>query len=373
MTTTSDTPAAPQPPNSTPPAPRRFERSSSDRIIAGVCGGLGRYFGIDPMLVRIAFVALALLGGTGLVVYAAAVLLVPNDGDAEPSPTSGRDRAILAAGAVALTIAGFSLGLFGGVGLAGAFVPVALLALAGLAVYWFASGRRPSGAPADVLRRALLGIGLLVGCFALAVGSFVATGLGGGVVVAALVIASGAALVGAAFVGGARWLVLPALAIALPLAFVSAADIDLEGGFGARTERPSTVAEVHDSYRIGAGELVVDLRDVKLPAGDRQMKLGVGTGHVLVLVPEDVCVATKASLGMGAVQVFDRDGGGIDVTWNDSRRARVGTPRLVLDGDVGLGFLEVRHNRVDQGREFHGRGIDFSPDQERNSACATAS
>jgi phage shock protein PspC (stress-responsive transcriptional regulator) len=367
MTTTPDSPTVPQPPDSDPPGPRRFERSSSDRIIAGVCGGLGRYFGIDPMLVRIGFVALALLGGTGLVVYAAAVLLVPSDGDTEPSPTSGRDRAIVAGVAIALTIVGFTLGLFGGIGFGGAFVPVALLALAGLAVFWFASGRRPSGAPADVLRRALLGIGLLVACAGLAVGSFLATGLGGGVVVAALVIASGAALAGAAFVGGARWLVLPALAIALPLAFVSAADIDLKGGFGQRTERPATVAEVHDSYRIGAGELVVDLRDVRLPAGDRRMQLGVGTGHVLVLVPNDVCVATKASLGMGAVQIFDRDGGGIDVNWNDSRRAPANTPRLVLDGDVGVGFLEVRHNRVDH----NGHRFDGLSDLERNSACAT--
>ncbi len=365
MNSTPDTPAAPQPPD---PAPRRFERSSRDRIIGGVCGGLGRYFGIDAMLVRIGFVALALLGGTGLIVYAAAVLLVPNDGEVPSTPRSNRDRAIVAGVAIALTIAGFGLGLFGGIGIGGAFVPVALLTLAGLAVFWFASGQRPSGAPGEVVRRAVLGIGLLIGCAALAVGSFVASGLGGGVVVASLVIVSGAALVGAAFVGGARWLVLPALAIALPLAFVSAADIDLDGGFGQRTERPATLAEVNDSYRIGAGELVVDLRDVDLPAGDHRMKLGVGTGHLLVLVPDDVCVATKATIGMGGVEVFDRDGGGIDVEWNDSRRAPTGTARLVVDGDVGLGFLEVRHRRVD-----HHDGRSFDPDtlDERNAACAT--
>jgi len=367
MTTTPDTsPTAPQPPEPGPRTPRRFERSSSDRIIAGVCGGLGRYFGIDAMLVRIGFVALALLGGTGLIVYAAAVVLVGNDEDAEPSPTSDRDRMIIAGVAVALTIAGFSLGLFGNVGFAGAFVPVALLALAGLAVYWFASGRRPGGAPADVLRRALLGIGLLIVCAALAVASFLAAGLGGGVAVASLVIASGAALVGAAFVGGARWLILPALAIALPLAFVSAADVDLDGGFGERTERPATIAEIKPAYRIGAGELVVDLRGVHLPAGDRRMKLGIGAGHVLVLVPRDVCVATRARLGMGGVQVFDRDGGGIDVDYNDSRRATARTPRLVLDGDVGVGFLEVRHDRVDRFDRF-----DDVSARERNSACAT--
>ena len=91
---------------------------------------------------------------------------------------------------------------------------------------------------------------------ALAVGSFFAAGFGGGVVVASLVIATGAALVVAAFLGGARWLVLPALAIALPLAFVSAANIDLDGGVGERTVRPGTLAEVKHGYRLGIGELV---------------------------------------------------------------------------------------------------------------------
>ena len=369
MNSTSDSPSTPQPPDSTPPAPRRFERSSTDRVLGGVCGGLGRYFGIDSTLVRIAFIALALLGGTGLVIYAAALLLVPDDGETPPSPTSTRDRAIVAAAAIALTIAGFALGLFSGFGFGSALVPIAFLALAGLAVWWFVSGERPSGGPSDVLRRALLGFGLLLACGALAVGSFFASGLGGGVVVAALVIAAGAGLVAAAFVGGARWLVLPALAIALPLAFVSAAGIDLKGGFGDRNERPATLGELHDSYRLGAGELVVDLRDLELPAGDRNLKIGIGAGHALVLVPDDVCVASRASVGMGAVAVFDRDGGGIDVDWDDGRRAPAGTPRLVLDGDVGLGFLEVRHRDV--GRR-HGRGFRRDISNERNAACATA-
>ena len=367
MNTTADTPASPQPPDPGPPAPRRFLRSSTDRMIGGVCGGLGRYFGIDSTLVRIAFVALALLGGTGLVIYAAALLLVPDDGQTPPSPTSTRDRAIIAAAAIALTIAGFSLGLFGGFGFGGTLVPVAFLALAGLAVWWFVSGERPSGSPGDILRRALLGFGLLIGCFALAAGSFLASGLGGGVVIAGLVIAAGAGLVAAAFVGGARWLVLPALAIALPLAFVSAAGIDLKGGFGQRDERPATLAELQDGYRLGAGELVVDLRDVKLPAGDHHLKIGIGTGHALVLVRDDVCVASTASLGMGAVAVFDRDGGGIDVAWKDGRRAPAGTPRLVVDGDVGLGLLEVRHRDGNR----HGPGFRADRANERNAACAT--
>jgi hypothetical protein len=201
---------------------------------------------------------------------------------------------------------------------------------------------------------------------ALAVGSFIASGFGGGVVIAALVIAAGAALVAAAFVGGARWLILPALAIALPLAFVSAAGIDLDGGFGDRDERPATLSEIKDSYRLGAGQLVIDLRDLKLPAGDRHLKVGIGTGRALLLVPDDVCVATTAKVGMGGVAIFNHQGGGIDADWTDSRRAPAGTPRLVIDGDVGLGLLEVRHQRS------HSHGDDFGEGStERNSACTT--
>jgi phage shock protein PspC (stress-responsive transcriptional regulator) len=373
MNSTPDTPpAAPPPPPAGPPAPKRFERSSTDRLIGGVCGGLGRYFGIDTTLVRIGMVALALLGGTGLVVYAAALILVPSDGEVAPGPNDTRDRAIAIALAITLTIVGLSAGAFG----FGFLFPIGLLAVAGLAVWWFVSGERPAGSARSVARRAALGVGLLLGCFALAIGSFLASGFGGGVVVASLVIAAGAALIAAAFVGGARWLVLPAIAIALPLGFVSATGVDLNGGFGERHVRPGTLAEVKDSYRLGAGELIIDLRDVQIPAGDHRVKVGIGAGHALLLVPEGVCVASEATVGMGGVSVFERDGGGIDVDWSDLRRAPEKTPRLVVDGDIGLGLLEVRHDEDTVHGPRPGRGRSFGYDDEldtdeRNDACST--
>jgi phage shock protein PspC (stress-responsive transcriptional regulator) len=369
MNSTPDSPPTPTPDPVGDPArdngPKRFERSSRDRLIGGVCGGLARYFGVDVTLVRIGMVALAALGGTGLIVYAAALVLVPSDGEVEPGPHDTRDRAIAVAVAIVLAIIGFASG---GFGLGGLF-PLALMLVAGLAVWWFVNGERPSGDAGTIVRRAAQGAGILLGCFGLAVGSFFASGLGGGVVVASLVIAAGAALVAAAFVGGARWLVLPAVAIALPLAFVSATGVDLNGGFGERHVRPGTLAEVKHSYRLGAGELVIDLRDVAIPAGDHRVKVGIGAGHALLLVPAGVCVASTATVGMGGVSVFERDGGGIDVDWSDLRRAPADTPRLVVDGDIGLGLLEVRHNEDDHyapRRRFE--SIDAS---ERNDACAT--
>ena len=56
-----------------------------------------------------------------------------------------------------------------------------------------------------------------------------------------LAVVAGLALVGTAFVGGARWLIVPALALVLPLGVVSAADIDLDGGVGDREYRPATM------------------------------------------------------------------------------------------------------------------------------------
>jgi phage shock protein C len=77
--------------SSTPPhtdTPRRLYRSRDDRKIAGVCGGLARYLGVDPVLIRIGAVVLAAMG-PGLIAYAAAWILVPeHEQAAEPSSST---------------------------------------------------------------------------------------------------------------------------------------------------------------------------------------------------------------------------------------------------------------------------------------------
>ncbi len=49
--------------------PQRFYRNSKDKVIAGVCAGLGDYFDLDPVLIRVVFVLLALAGGSGILLY----------------------------------------------------------------------------------------------------------------------------------------------------------------------------------------------------------------------------------------------------------------------------------------------------------------
>jgi phage shock protein C len=58
---------------------RKLYRSRSNRQVAGVCGGLAEYFNLDATLIRILFVVLAVLGGSGLVLYVAMWIIVPKE------------------------------------------------------------------------------------------------------------------------------------------------------------------------------------------------------------------------------------------------------------------------------------------------------
>jgi len=57
-----------------------LRRSYSDRMLAGVAAGLARYFDVDVTIVRIAFVVLTIVGGAGIPLYLAGLLLIPEEG-----------------------------------------------------------------------------------------------------------------------------------------------------------------------------------------------------------------------------------------------------------------------------------------------------
>ena len=60
---------------------RRLYRSQSNRMIAGVCGGLAEYLQVDATIIRVIFVVLAVLGGAGLPIYLAMWIVVPKQPD----------------------------------------------------------------------------------------------------------------------------------------------------------------------------------------------------------------------------------------------------------------------------------------------------
>jgi phage shock protein PspC (stress-responsive transcriptional regulator) len=355
------------------PEPRRLLRSQSDKVIGGVCSGVARYFNLDPTAVRIAAVVLALLGGVGVVLYLAGLLLMPSD-TAVPGPEGDRNRTLTIVAVVVLLLVAWPLIIGAGLLVAGIVVPLAFLVLAGLLTWWLASGEGPSGSGRDIARRSALGIGLIFLCGLVFIGGAWAAAAGGGGIAAGLVIGAGVTVLAGAFLGRVRWLILPALTLALAVGFVSAAGIDLDGGVGERRYQPSSASQIKDRYQLGMGELVVDLSKTELPVGDTPVAFDVGVGDVQLIVPKDVCVATRAEVGMGAVVVFGHENGGVDLDWEDRPRAPAGKSRVVVDADLGVGAVEIRHTGVDRfaGRRDHGPFGRHESDQDRdsNTGCA---
>jgi phage shock protein PspC (stress-responsive transcriptional regulator) len=330
-----ETPTEPQP--EPEPEPRRLTRASGDTVIGGVAGGLGRYFGVDPILFRIGFVALTFVGGVGIIAYLALLAFVPSD---DPGGASTGSRVVAIGGAVVLGIAVVifldATPFFFGPGLL-FFAVVAVAAV----LLWRALDRDGGGRdPARTLARiALFGLlAFVVVCLAIGVG--IAAALGGGVAIAALAVAAGLALIGAAFFGGARWLILPALVLVLPLAVVAAADIDLDGGVGDREYRPASVSQLQDRYEIGVGFMDIDLRDLDLPAGRTDVAVDIGVGGARVWVPSDACVSSDVTIGAGGMDVLDREQGGLDLDFAEAA-AVTGRPELYIDADIGVGPIEI--------------------------------
>mgnify|MGYP004604532563 CR=1 FL=1 len=58
---------------------KRLTRVENGKMLCGVCAGLGQYFSIDPTLVRLGFVILTCFGGSGLLAYLAAAIIIPKE------------------------------------------------------------------------------------------------------------------------------------------------------------------------------------------------------------------------------------------------------------------------------------------------------
>jgi phage shock protein PspC (stress-responsive transcriptional regulator) len=306
--------------------PRRLLRSSKDRVLAGVAGGLGRYFGVDPVIFRIGFALSLFLGGLGGLAYLLLAVFVPTDGDPDRAQRVGRR----------LRGVGFWRGL-------------GLVVIAGL---------------------------LLGGLFALAGGAAFAVAVGWGVPVAVVIIAIGALLALSAFRGGARWLIPPAVALALGAGVSAAADLDFHGGIGDREYRPLSGESIPpDGYRLGVGRLVVDLRSLdwrkeKVVA----LKVELGAGQAEVFVPENVCVSGSSHLRAGESQLAGEVNDGLDVDQSVEAGANA-VPRLEIDADVDFGQLRViNSNTATAASRDYGPGRfheDTAPLREAQArACA---
>ena len=289
-------PPSPDPPATTyrPPAgpPDRppLQRSRTNKVLGGVSGGLAEYSGIDPLLWRIGFVALA-LAGPGVPVYLLLWIFMPAE------HTAGEPRASRPAGPRS-PVPGLTL--------AGLLIVVGLLAALTRFTGW------------DVGPVGFFGSALLV------------VGLG---------------LVAAAFTGGRRAKGgLIALGAVLSLALlVSAAQPweDVEGDVGDRTYHPRTATDVQPVYSLGLGDTTLDLSDLSDLDQPVTTQVNGGLGDVDVLVPRSADVRVDVHSGLGEVDVLDlaSDGGlslGSGAAWSGD-----GEPDIVLTINAGIGDVEV--------------------------------
>lgn len=342
-------------------------RDPDDRVVAGVCAALGRATDTDPVLWRVVAVALVLAGGAGLALYAAAWLLIPRSD--RPASFVERhlrrpDRSVNVAGVALLLVIGVVLVALLDDG-SGAAVLVVVAGVAYLAVRerrgtaavppadptYTAVGApsqygvppvgpyAPVEAPAprerSVLGPVTLSVAALVAGVLLLLREAGVDGMTGPRVLAAALLVVGAGLVVGTWLGRARWLLAVAVLLALALVPATVAESGLDGGAGERTWVATAGGET--TFRLGAGEAVLDLRRLE-PGQVDELDARVGLGSLVVLVPDGLRVRAQTDVGIGEVREDGRDR-------PDDALVVVGPstgPVLVLDLEVGVGEIEVR-------------------------------
>jgi phage shock protein PspC (stress-responsive transcriptional regulator) len=287
-------------------AAKRLERSRSDRMLAGVCGGLARYFDIHPAFYRVGFVVLTLLGGAGIVIYAATALVIPDEGKEDSVATAAlrdrRDRPWPLIGLALVAIAAATLLSRATLWPHGdAWI---VLLLAGGAILWIT--RHGTAAPtADAstlavedsrrVRRVFKGL-------AIAFGTIVA------------------------------------LLLVTAAVFAAIFHVHVGSGVGDRNYVVAGVPDLRSTYKLGIGDMTVDLSSVRFHAGETTVSTRVDVGSLRVIVPDDVALRVRGDAQLGQVELLGRaaDGRNVDKSV-DQRGARV----LVLNAHVGVGKVQV--------------------------------
>ncbi len=388
---TAEKPTEVMPPDPPPPRagrPRRLLRSPTDRMVFGVAGGLGRYFGIDPVIVRIAFGVSVFLGGIGILVYLALAVFVPSgEGDNVGSAYYQRSRWLGVAagiGLALLAIPALGAGLFWDEGWGWGpwgLIWVAIAAAFGFGLYTLVRGGGDRGeattSGSRIVATVFLTLFVLVVFPALVLAATFVSAIGHGVAAAVVVGVLGLGLLVASFFGGARWLIIPAVALATGVGIAAAADLEFPASIGEREYRPAAVSSIPaDGYEIGIGHLLVDLRDIEWGENEVvSLDVEAGIGQVEVLVPESVCVAAVTHAGAGELAVTGERNDGYDVDSNRNVGA-TSTPRLELNGEIDLGQLQViNDDEADLEGDFRHfgpgpRGYRLDEDEQRHAAAA---
>ncbi len=364
----------------------RLVRDPDDRVVAGVAGALARYVGVEPTFVRIAFVIATVLGGFGVLVYIGCWLAIPSTTENTNADRRGFGFwvgvAVVVVGALVfldnfdtpdseLAFAALLIGI--GVALwrrpadtklsggsPGADprshpLPTGIDRPSEPAAHrrWtppprWSRDRRPPPPP-SILGRVTLAATMLVAATLLAFDRS-GTDVDAVDVAAAVLVTIGAGLVVGAFYGRARWLVLPAVLLAGPVTGLATLDrmgLDPFHSVGDDDYLVTDVDDLRPVYRLGTGEMVLDLGLLDVEGRTVAVRADVAIGSLQVRVPSGVDVVVEAAAGLGEVELFGDDDDGRAVTASASLDGAEGAGRIELDLEVGMGEVTVREARTE--------------------------
>ena len=376
----------------------RLHRPEEGRWIAGVAAGLALHLGVAAGIIRVALALLCFVGGLGILLYVAGWLLIPGEGETESIVQgwvgAGQARrwigvilvgvaiTILAAEtslirgdlAFAVVLIGIGVMLFRGdlsrgdrppaprrpesreappeaasegstappppaavttpppprerSYLGRVFVGVAVIALGLLGLLdEVVPGFHPHFFHYMALAMGVIGLGVVVGAW---------FGRPAGLVILGVVLIPVLLLSRLAEAGGVNL---------VSMEFTSGDQVIQFSSVGQVVHRPGSVEDLNESYELGVGGLIIDLRDVDFAGRTVTMDAEVGIGEIVVRVLEGVAVEVSGEVGMGSLEVGDWDRHGIGVEADLHLEGSEGT--LVLDSGVGIGEIEVRAWPVD--------------------------
>jgi phage shock protein PspC (stress-responsive transcriptional regulator) len=276
-------------------------------MVAGVAGGLARYFDIHPAVYRVGFVVLTLLGGAGIIIYLALALVIPEEGKEDSYATAAlrnrRERPWPLIGLALLAVAGAVLLSHATLWPHGdAWIP---LLIAGGAILWITRHSSKASEPTDAaalaaedsrrLRRVVKGLAI-----------FFAT--------------------------------LIALFLVAAAVFASTFHVHLGNGVGDKNYVVADAQDLKSSSKLGIGNMKVDLSNVPFPSGETDVHTRVDVGNLRVIVPNDVALRVDGDAQLGQVQMLGKTADGRHV---DRHVVETGKRVLVLKAHVGVGKLRV--------------------------------
>jgi len=215
---------------------------------------------------------------------------------------------------------------------------------------------------------------LVIGASALAIGGALlldnldAISLTPRAMFAVLLAIVGLGLLIGAWVGQARWLIIPGILLTIALAIASLIPLHIRGGFGEVTWSPETRANVRGSYELFAGQAVLDLSKVDFES-DRTVEVDVTMGELLIVVAEDQPVDVRTKVQAGQMNVFGQDQDGWDIEERVQRDGDEDLGTLEIDSEVVFGEITIRD--VQSSDDFEsGRNGDrfrFGPDGDNET------